>query len=96
MAGSNGVVENTRVARGRVVQRHVLYLGEINDTQELEWRRSIEVLERAARARPVIDSLQAELPCLRYFSADQPAEGWPDIVLSGSSIITGHSASAPL
>src|ERR1700740_2958850 len=39
------VVENTRVARGRVVQRHVLYLDEINDTQELAWRRSIEVLE---------------------------------------------------
>src|ERR1700730_10317056 len=32
------VVENTRVAGGRVVQRHVLYLGEINDTQELAWR----------------------------------------------------------
>ena len=29
------VVENTRTATGRVVQRHVLYLGEINDTQEL-------------------------------------------------------------
>ena len=28
-----------------MVQRHVLYLGEINDTQELAWRRSIEVLE---------------------------------------------------
>jgi hypothetical protein len=28
------VVENTAVGRGRVVQRHVLYLGEINDTQE--------------------------------------------------------------
>ena len=27
------------------MQRHVLYLGEINDTQELAWRRSIEVLE---------------------------------------------------
>jgi transposase len=39
------VVENKRVARGRVVQRHVLYLGEINDTQELAWRRSIEVFE---------------------------------------------------
>src|SRR5438874_10098659 len=39
------VVENTRVARRRMVQRHVLYLGEINDTQELAWRRSIEVLE---------------------------------------------------
>ena len=42
------VVENTRVARGRVVQRHVLYLGEINDTQELAWRRSIAVLEDGA------------------------------------------------
>ena len=42
------VVENTRVAGGRVVQRHVLYLGEINDTQELAWRRSIEVLEEGA------------------------------------------------
>src|SRR5260370_40859143 len=39
------VVENTRVAGGRVVQRHVLYLGEINDTQELAWRRSIAVVE---------------------------------------------------
>jgi hypothetical protein len=28
------VVENKRVAGGRVVQRHVLYLGEINSTQE--------------------------------------------------------------
>jgi ISXO2-like transposase domain len=35
------VVENTRVARGRVVQRHVLYLGEINDTQELAWRYGV-------------------------------------------------------
>ena len=39
------VVENWRVGGGRVVQRQVLYLGEINDTQELEWRRSIEVIE---------------------------------------------------
>jgi hypothetical protein len=27
------VVENRRVGKGRVVQRHVLYLGEINSTQ---------------------------------------------------------------
>src|SRR6516162_5382131 len=42
------VVENTRIAGGRVVQRHVLYLGKINSTQELAWRRSIEVLEEGA------------------------------------------------
>src|SRR6266516_315265 len=53
------VVENTRVAGGRVVQRHVLYLGEINDTQELAWRRSIEVLEDGG-ARPQTLSLFPE------------------------------------
>ena len=42
------VVESRRVARGRVVQRHVLYLGEINSSQELAWRKSIEVLEDGA------------------------------------------------
>ena len=31
------IVENRRVARGRVVQRHVLYLGEINALQEKGW-----------------------------------------------------------
>jgi hypothetical protein len=39
------VVENKRLADGRVVQRHVLYLGEINSSQQLAWRKSIEVLD---------------------------------------------------
>ena len=39
------VVENKRVACGRVVQRHVLYLGEINSTQAAVWRKAIEVLD---------------------------------------------------
>ncbi len=56
------VVENTRVAGGRVVQRHVLYLGEINDTQELAWRRSIAVLEDGA-AQPRTLSLFPEDRC---------------------------------
>jgi len=38
------LVESRRLANGRVVQRHVLYLGEINDAQERAWARSIEVL----------------------------------------------------
>src|ERR1017187_6475972 len=44
------VVENRRVRGGRVVQRHVLYLGEINSSQELAWRKSIEVLDEAHKA----------------------------------------------
>src|SRR5215204_7517548 len=39
------LVETKRVSGGRVLQRHVLYLGEINSSQELAWRKSIEVLE---------------------------------------------------
>ena len=36
------VVENCRNRDGRVVQRQVLYLGEINDSQRAAWCRSIE------------------------------------------------------
>src|SRR5260370_19045287 len=39
------IVENRRVAGGRVVQQHLLYLGEINSSQEATWRKSIEVFE---------------------------------------------------
>ena len=57
---ATGALSRTRrVAGGRVVQRHVLYLGEINDTQELAWRRSIEVFEDGA-ARPRTLSLFPE------------------------------------
>jgi hypothetical protein len=37
------IVESRRLSDGRVVQRHVLYLGEINDSQERAWTRSIQV-----------------------------------------------------
>ena len=40
------LVENRRVDRGRkVVQRHVLYLGEINSSQQAAWRKTIEIFE---------------------------------------------------
>jgi len=39
------VVENRRVGRGRVVQRTLLYLGEINDAQHAGWLRAIETLD---------------------------------------------------
>jgi len=48
------IVEKRRVGGGRVVQRPLLYLGEINDSQELAWRKSIAVLEEGAAApRPL-------------------------------------------
>lgn len=56
------IVENKRVADGRVVQRHVLYLGEINTSQELAWRKSIEVFEEG-QERPSTLALFPEDRC---------------------------------
>jgi hypothetical protein len=48
------IVESKRVAGGRVVQRHVLYLGEINSSQAAVWRKTIGVLDdNAGRPRPL-------------------------------------------
>src|SRR5215831_12778042 len=41
------VVENRRVNGGPVVQRQVLYLGEINDSQQATWRKTLEVFDEA-------------------------------------------------
>ena len=39
------VVENQRVSGDKTVQRTVLYLGEINDSQQTAWRRTLEVFD---------------------------------------------------
>ncbi|MBV8337550.1 MAG: IS1634 family transposase [Alphaproteobacteria bacterium] len=48
------IVENRRVGGGRTVQRHVLYLGEINDSQRTAWCRTIEAFDEGdQRARQI-------------------------------------------
>jgi transposase len=44
------VVESRRLSAERVVQRQVLYLGEINDTQEAAWRKTLEVFDEQRQA----------------------------------------------
>jgi transposase len=41
------VVENRRVGRKKTAQRTVLYLGEINDSQESAWRNTLEVFDES-------------------------------------------------
>jgi transposase len=53
------LVENRRVASGRVVQRHALYLGEINGTQQEAWRKTIEIFEEG-KTRPRTIALYPE------------------------------------
>jgi hypothetical protein len=45
------LVENRRVGGGRVVQRPVLYLGEINSQQRESWCKTVEIFEEG-RAEP--------------------------------------------
>jgi len=46
------VVENRRIAGGRMIQRHVLYLGEINAHQEAAWQRTIDLINPEEEGRP--------------------------------------------
>jgi hypothetical protein len=41
------IAEKRRVSRGRTLDRHVLYLGEINDSQREAWLKSIEAFDES-------------------------------------------------
>jgi hypothetical protein len=43
------IVESKRCAGGKVVQRQVLYLGEINDSQRQAWCQSIEAFDEGSQ-----------------------------------------------
>jgi transposase len=53
------VEETRRLQSGKVVQRRVLYLGEINDSQQAAWRKTLEVFDEQQQ-RPTTLSLFAE------------------------------------
>lgn len=84
------IVENKRLAGGRTVQRQVLYLGEINSSQVLSWRRAIEVFDETAgktrtlalfpEDRPVavqdVDTVQVRLSQMRLCRPRQWGACW--------------------
>lgn len=55
------IVESRRVSRQRVVQRTVVYLGEINDSQQAAWRKTLKVFDEKER----------EFATLRLFPDDR-------------------------
>jgi hypothetical protein len=70
------VVESRRCRGGRPVQRQVLYLGEINDSQEAAWRKTVEVF----------DERKKQFEQLALFPADRPIP--PDHVHALSVVLT--------
>ena len=61
------MVENRRVSGGCVVQRQVLYLGELNDNQRAGWVRTIEAFsgeDSKSKQVALFPDYQEELPIL--------------------------------
>jgi hypothetical protein len=70
------VVESRRCRGGQPVQRQVLYLGEINDSQEAAWRKTIEIF----------DEQKKQYEQLSLFPSDRPIP--PDEVNALSVVLT--------
>jgi transposase len=84
------VVESRRLASGKVAQRQVLYLGEINDSQQAGWRKTLEVFdEQQQRFTPLslfpedrlvpadaIDSVQVKLSEMKLERARPYGNCW--------------------
>lgn len=88
------VVENRRLSDGRVVQRQVLYLGEINASQREAWRKTIEVQDEAGRRQVAlfpagsmpeddVNAVGVELHQLRLERPRQWGACWLSCVLWG-------------
>src|SRR6202021_442957 len=54
------IVENRRCASGKVVQRQVLYLGEIGDGQHDDWSRAIEAFDEDAQRHTQLSLFSAD------------------------------------
>ena len=54
------LVENRRCADGRVVQRHVLYLGKLTPAQELSWEKTADQFDQALEPGEPLPGLATE------------------------------------
>ncbi len=60
------IVESKRCAGGKVVQRQVLYLGEINDSQQEAWCRVIEAFDEETEQTTQLALFPADRPMPEY------------------------------
>jgi transposase len=55
-----GIAEKVRTAAGKWVQRPILYLGEINDSQKAAWTKTVEVFDTASEQTSELALYSAE------------------------------------
>src|ERR1700721_535696 len=78
------IVENRRCASGKVVQRQVLYLGEIGDGQHDDWSRAVEAFDEDAQRHTQLSLFSADrgLPQFwaRRLRPSREGTNWCDIL----------------
>ena len=84
------VVENKRLSSGRVVQKQVVYWGELNDRPRAEWIKAIEGRTQRAKQLALFPSEASDLPAnsceiarirLKEMSVQRPASECRDLQL---------------
>jgi len=56
------VEESRRLQSGRIAKRRVLYLGEINDSQQVAWRRTLEVFDEQRQGYTTLSLFPEDRP----------------------------------
>jgi transposase len=56
------VEESRRLQSGKIAQRRVLYLGEINDSQQAAWRRTLEVFDEQRQSYTTLSLFPEDCP----------------------------------
>ena len=84
------IAESRRLQSGRVIQRRVLYLGEINDSQQAAWRKTLQVFDEQQQSyttlslfpddrslsADAVDSLQVKLSGMQLRRARPYGNCW--------------------
>ncbi len=79
------IVESKRCAGGKVVQRQVLNLGEINDSQQEAWCRVIEAFDEGARQSTQLALFPADRPLPQHAEGHRQVGGHPGLPAPGWS-----------
>lgn len=104
------IVESKRCSGGKVVQRQVLYLGEINDSQREAWRRVIEAFDEGTQQTTQLALFPADrsiltpeamafrcgwIGCNGIGHGNGAPVGWPARSTSNSGLTSSGRAGCP-
>src|SRR5579872_2619127 len=80
------VEESRRVQSGKVVQRRVLYLGEINGSHQAAWRKTLEVFDERQQRPTTLSLFPEDRPVARGRPGQRAGEAERDAVAARAAL----------